>query len=400
MQHKKYTIKQILLSNNNWWRFYLKYHDRLRPSIVICIVKLLSCKHSIRGYLKYGCSNPNCSHVKYIAFTCKGKGCSSCGKKATELWIHKQNQVLPNTSWQHITFTMPCELWDLFWYNRKLLNLIAATAAHCLLTLAKKKKIRIGIFISIHTFGRNLKRNVHIHVSTTAGGLSEDLSQWKTMRFHQITLMKVWRYKVIKLFRKAYQRKELILSPSIQQQLNPLHTFNQFLDVLYQKTWIVDCQKPTHHYKKIIRYLGSYFKRPPIAESKLKHFDGYEVTFKYLDHVTNTYRNLKLSAEAFIARFVQHIPDSNFRMIRYYGFLANRVRGKLLPTVYRLLEQNDYAPTVSPSFVELMQKNFHFNPLSCILCGQPLILKATVYGISNSQKLLSCHRELALLKKI
>ena len=91
MQHKKYTIKQILLSNNNWWRFYLKYHDKLRPSIVICIVKLLSCKHSIRGYREYGCSNPHCSHVKYIAFTCKGKACSSCGKKATELGFQAGN---------------------------------------------------------------------------------------------------------------------------------------------------------------------------------------------------------------------------------------------------------------------------------------------------------------------
>ena len=398
--NKKYTIKQILLSNNNWWNFYNKHKDKLRPAIVTCIVKLLSCKHTVRGYREYHCSNPNCSHVKRIPFTCKCKGCSSCGKKATELWIDKQNQVLPDTLWQHITFTMPCELWDFFWYNRNLLNLIGKIAAKCLQTLAKKKKIILGIFISIHTFGRDLKRNVHIHISTTAGGLSEDLTQWKNICFHQETLMKIWRYQIINLFRKAYQQKQLIVPTAIQKQLNHTYAFNKFLDELYQKTWIIDCQKPTGNYKKIIQYLGRYFKRPPIAESKLRHYDGNEVTFKYLDHVTNTYRKLVLTVEEFIGRFIQHIPDTNFRMIRYYGFLAHRVRGKLLPIVYQLLDQTNHKHAPPPSFVELMQKHFNFNPLTCILCGYPLILESIHEGTSNVNTLLSYHRELAILLKI
>ncbi len=39
----------------------------------------------------------------------------------------------------------------------------------------------------------------------------------------------------------------------------------------------------------------------------------------------------QLSIEEFIGKFVSHIPDIGFRMIRYYRFLANRLRGKLLP---------------------------------------------------------------------
>lgn len=63
-----------------------------------------------------------CNNIKIIPHTCKSKLCSSCGKKATAIWIAKQNNILPNTEWQHITFTMPSELWDLFWLNRDLLN--------------------------------------------------------------------------------------------------------------------------------------------------------------------------------------------------------------------------------------------------------------------------------------
>lgn len=395
----KFSIKQILLTNNNWWRFYNKHKDNLRPAIVTCIIKLLSCKNKIRGYREFHCSNPNCQHKKIIPFTCKSKACSSCGKKATEVWIHKQNQILPNTSWQHITLTMPCELWDFFWLNRWLFNSAASTAANCLLNFAKKRGILLGIFIAIHTFGRDLKRNVHFHLSTTAGGLTDHLSKWKFLSFHQISLMKIWRYQIITLFRNAYKQNKLIIPPSLQKQLNSSFTFYHFLDFLYKKIWIIDCPKPTNNFKQIVRYLGSYFKRPPIAQSKLKHFDGNEVSFKYLDHLSKSYRNFSLSSEQFIARFVQHIPDTNFRMLRYYGFLANRVRNKLLPIVYQLLGQNNHQPYNVPSFSQLIQQNFNFNPLTCILCLQPLVLKSIRFGL-NIKQLFTYHRELALLKNV
>jgi hypothetical protein len=87
-------------------------------------------------------------------------------------------------------------------------------------------------------------------------------------------------------------------------------------------------------------------------------------------------------------------------MIRYYGFLAHRVRGKLLPIVYKLLNQNAPLPSIPPSYAELIQQNFNFNPLTCILCGTQMILTAVHLGISKASELLNYHRALALLKKI
>jgi Putative transposase/Transposase zinc-binding domain len=394
----KYSIKQILTSNQNWWRFYEIHQHRIRFAILICMVKLLTCKNTIRGYHEYRCSNPICSHVKKVPHTCKCKACSSCGKKATEIWIQKQNRLLPNTSWQHITFTMPSELWDFFWCNRFLLNQIGALAAHCVKTIANRRNVTLGVFIAIHTFGRNLKRNVHIHLSTTTGGLSEDYSQWKNIFFHQPTLMRMWRYQITQLFRQ--HQSSLVIPPSIKRQLHHAFTFDQFLDVLYKKQWIVHCSKPSKDHKQNVGYLGRYIKRPAIAESKLKHYDGNEVTFKYLDHNTKTYRKFTLTTDQFIARFIQHIPDLGFRMIRYYGFLAHRVRGKLLPIVYKLLEQENPLRSAPPTYAELIQKNFNFNPFICILCEQRMILTAIRFGISKVSELMLYHRTLALLQKI
>lgn len=397
-----YSIKQILLSNGNWYRFYEANKDKIRTAIVIGVTKLLSCKNIIRGYHQYRCENPSCPHIKRIPHTCKSKACSSCGKKATELWIQKQNGVLPDTQWQHITFTLPSLLWDFFWTDRELLDFIGKIAAHAVMTLAKKKGVIPAIFIAIHTFGRDLKRNIHIHLSTTLGGITFDLKQWKKLFFSQEKLMKIWRYEIIKLFRKRHKEGKLIIPSSVEKKLNHTYTFNHLLDELYKKCWIVHCTKPSKSYKNAVNYLGRYVKRPPIAQSKLRHYDGDTITFAYRDHTRKEHRDFQLSVDNFIGRFIQHIPDLGFRMIRYYGALANRVRGKILPSIYQLLGQKKISEDVKKStgFAFLMEKDFGVNPLKCILCGKNLVLELINYGKSSIYDLLSVHRELALMKKI
>ena len=88
-------------------------------------------------------------------------------------------------------------------------------------------------------------------------------------------------------------------------------------------------------------------------------------------------------------------------MIRYYGSLANRVRGKLLPIIYALLgQQQDLDSNQKISFASLMKKTFNIDPFKCILCGGKMLLELVVYGKSSTSELLSVHRELALLKKL
>ncbi|MCP4474488.1 MAG: hypothetical protein GY821_07995 [Gammaproteobacteria bacterium] len=63
-QPKKITLKSILLENNQWWNFYQKHKKQLRPAIVENIVKLLSCRQTVRDYQTYTCSNKDCGHRK------------------------------------------------------------------------------------------------------------------------------------------------------------------------------------------------------------------------------------------------------------------------------------------------------------------------------------------------
>lgn len=385
-----FKLKYIFLDNNNWWNFYIKYHHLIRTSIVINVVKMLTCRTDILGFHTFTC--PTCQHTLKVPHSCKSRFCSSCGKKATDQWIQKNISILPKTSWQHITFTMPSQLRDLFWFNRSLLNLLPSLSADIIKDISRKKKVSLGIYLALHTAGRDIKRNPHIHLSTTLGGLSLDNKQWiDNISFNYSSVKKMWRYKVINLLREQYKLNNLKLPKNLQHIKN-YSSFNSWLNFLYQKQWVVHFNKPSNNHKLNIDYLGRYLKRPPIGETRIKHYDGNFVTFQYLDHYNNTHTTTTLSVHNFIARLISHIPDHNFRFIRYYGFLANRVRGKLLSIVYELLKSPMHF--VNPiKWRDLIMKTFSYDPLKCPNCNDILLLS----DITFSQKisLTSIHKNVS-----
>ena len=350
-------LKELFRKDGTWWGFFEKYKHCMRPAIVDNVLKMLSCGLTVRGYAIFQCSNLECSHQKKVCFSCKSRFCPTCGKKLTDQWIEEQKAILPDTEWQHITFTMPAELWELFRYNRELLGCLSGLAAKIILKAARKKGILPGIFTALHTFGRDLKWNVHVHLSVTVGGLANDNTAWKPLYYCKKALMPMWRYEIISLFREAYNRGELKLPKDLQATCPNKAAFNRWLNIHYQKSWIIHFAKPSKNHHRNIKYLGRYLKRPPLSMSRLRHYDGKEVIFSYLNHATKEYLRFSSKVEDFIKRLVQHIPDKGFRMIRYYGFLATRVRSKLLPKVYDLLDQPE-RKAIPIRFPALMKPTF------------------------------------------
>ena len=200
-------LKQLLVRNQLWWRYYPRNVDTIRQVVVDTICKVLACGRVIMGYANFVCSNSECTHTKTICFGCKARLCNTCGKKLTDQWIANQKALLPNTEWQHITFTMPDVLWELFKLNRTLPGKLSPLAAKSIQTFADKKGGTPGIFTALHTFGRKLNWNVHIHLSVTRGGLCDDNQQWKSVYFTKNAIMPAWRYHVINLLREAFKHR-------------------------------------------------------------------------------------------------------------------------------------------------------------------------------------------------
>ena len=119
----------------------------------------------------------------------------------------------------------------------------------------------------------------------------------------------------------------------------------------------------------------------------------------YKNHKTGKYEKLICTDKEFIHMFIQHIPDKNFRLIRYYGFLANRVKNQYLQIVYQLIQC--YPPSQKPKrgFAKMKIEFLGEDPMLCILCGHLLVCTAVKFGFTKTQLLLQYHQKMAIQKK-
>ena len=67
--------------------------------------------------------------------------------------------------------------------------------------MAKKEGVTVGIFAAIHTYGRELNWNTHMHASVTMGGL-DAAGNWKDFNFRKDKIMRMWRYGIITMIRE------------------------------------------------------------------------------------------------------------------------------------------------------------------------------------------------------
>ncbi|VAX37532.1 hypothetical protein MNBD_UNCLBAC01-444 [hydrothermal vent metagenome] len=388
-------LKDIFLSNGNWWKLFLKRREFIRLWVILNVIKLLVCRTRILGCHIFKC--PKCHHTLKVYHTCKSRFCPSCGKRATDDWIKNSYNRLPNTTWQHITFTMPDKLWNLFWENRYLMNLVPPIAANIILDTAKKKGFLPGIFLAVHTFGRDLKRNFHIHLSTTLCGLSLSRDSWinKPAFFHHQSLKNIWRYKIILLLRNEFKKGNLKMPPELKH-IKSFSTFNSWSAQFYNYSWVVFLNESSNNLKRNVEYLGKYIKRPPIGETRIKRFKNNLVSFEFLDHYTKS-KNLKtIPALDFISHLIDHIPNKYFRVIRYYGFLANRVRSKLLPIVFYALHfaKSFLIANVYTPYRNLIKSSFGFDPFICPNCSSTLKLSGREPPLKGD--LISLHKRIAV----
>lgn len=80
-----------------------------------------------------------------------------------------------------------------------------------------------------------------------------------------------------------------------------------------------------------IKYIGRYLGRPVISTNRIDNHDGENVTFHYNRHEDEKLVVETIPAVEFMKLLIQHIPNKNFKIIRYYGIYARqRDQGKKL----------------------------------------------------------------------
>lgn len=373
---------KALFQRNGVWADLLETYP-LRETEIEVVTKMLACGTPLLGTRELHCDNPDCTHQRLIHQSCKGRGCPVCGKKATDMWIATMMARLPDPPCQHGTFTMPDTLWPLFEVNRWLLGTLFSLAADNLLYAAQKRGLSTGIFGALHTYGRQLNWNCHIRLSWTTGGINAH-GDWKAMRFDLPKVRSRWMWNVRQYLLSVWGA--LTLPPELAH-IRDYDAWKRFVlsqgkNEKGEDYWHVHFAKPTKNARQTAKYLGRYLKKPPVAGSRLAHYDGgSRVTLRFLEHRTGHYEDLALSQRELILRLIKHIPEKHFRMIRYFGFLANRVVGKRLPRVRKALGQEDVAPVKKVTFAVLSKALLNTDPFSCILCGGRMVSRRALAAV-------------------
>jgi hypothetical protein len=202
-------------------------------------------------------------------------------------------------------------------------------------------------------------------------------------------LSRVFRGKFLSLLKKANQENKLKFEGEITPLKQP-QNFKQLLDLLYNKEWVVFCEKSQKRYSRILEYLARYSSRVAISNDRIVAVENDRVFFRWKDYQDKGKRKLmELDAVEFIRRFMLHILPEGFCKIRYYGIFASRNRTSKLKHIRKALGRkvmkSKYAGLLWNEVLHLLTG---IDPLKCPKCitGNMIPLADTSTLLSKSNK--------------
>lgn len=289
-----------------------------------------------------------CGHRKISYNSCRNRHCPKCQGSAQAGWLEaRQAEVLP-VPYAHVVFTLPQALAPLALQNpRVVYDLLFRTTAETLQQIAQNPRhlgARLGFFAILHTWGQTLVHHPHVHCVIPAGGLSDDGRTWKSCRpgfFLPVrVLSRLFRGKFVAELKDAFREGRLEVHGRLARYRNPA-PFERLLHEACRTEWVVYARPPFDDPEHVLEYLARYTHRVAISNHRLLHVDDQTVTFGFKDYRSRRARSLTLPLAEFARRFLLHVLPKGFVRIRYYGFLANSSRARLLASCRAALAQPD-----------------------------------------------------------
>jgi len=301
-----------------------------------------SCRTSCLGGHMKKCDTCGYSHPEYNS--CGNRHCPKCQSLAKFRWVAKRQEELLPVAYFHNVFTLPHDLNGIAAINKKVIyNILFKSVSETLLEFGQSQfNGKIGFIAVLHTWDQKLAQHIHLHCVIPAGALSSDKKRWigaesDSFLFSVKALSKVFKGKFLCYLKDSYEKKDLIF-PGRSTGYEAGEKFKALIDGLYRKEWIVYSKKPFSGPDKVLDYLGRYVFRTAISNERIKAVGSGKVTFAYRDRRDgNRKKEITLSADEFIKRYLTHVLPGSYMRIRHYGFLSNRGRKVNIARVKKLL---------------------------------------------------------------
>jgi ribosomal protein L37AE/L43A len=338
---------------------YVKRYGNNMPSAHRkAIAAIVNCRTGELGMHEYAC--PSCGKTEHLPRSCGNRHCPSCQQHKARAWLHKQMQKLLPCSYFLLTFTVPEELRRFIRTHQRIAySAMFDAASASLKKLARDQRFigadQTGFFAVLHTWGRLMQYNPHIHVVMPGGGLSARRDQWMGSEpdflVHVKALSPIYRAKL----------RDAIDKAGLLDHVDP--------DV-WRKPWVVNC-KAVGNGKWTLRYLSRYVFRVAISNNRIISCHNGMVTFRWRKVESRRWRKTTIDAMEFIRRFLQHVLPTGLMKIRHYGFLGanakvpiQRIR-ELICDLYEFLANLIQPPVPHES-----------PPRKCPSCGTSMVHRA------------------------
>lgn len=314
------TVKHILSSG---WNEYVSSHEVTEYQSKE-VEKALGCYGHDNGCFVFYCSH--CDKYIFQSYGCNSRICSCCGKRYTDQWSNSLSKSMFPVSHRHFVMSVPNSLWPFLrdWNHMKAYMDAAILAFDDYFSKITRQKIKVGVIVILHPFGKDMKFQPHLHLLITEGGFDKKGHFVKCSYVPADGFRKKWQYEVI----------------TILQSHGLPNWMGTQLFKKYPKGFYVWLHKRGRikHPRFIARYVGRYVRHPAIANSRIFYFDGNVVKF-YFKNNDDVIVNVTMSTNNFIGALIQHIPPPQFKMIRYYGAYARRTKRRFGAKVQSSIKQ-------------------------------------------------------------
>ena len=345
---------------------HIIYELRPRPAVIENVNKMIHCGDPSFGGAMYGC--PHCGNLKFVPFRCKSRFCPSCGNKYNQIRSFHMSCKLVSCVHRHCVFTIPKELRPYFLNDRSLLDCLFHSVRDVVFRMFSKinktENFTPGLICVLHTFGRDLKWNPHIHALISEGGAG-NFTPWRPVKHFDYTFLR-------NAFRKVLlEQLAKRIGPSFRKVKNEMYT--KHADGFYVRAKPNLCTPDV-----TIKYISRYLGRPVIATSRIDNYDGENVTFHYTRHEDHKTITETVPALNFIQKLIVHIPEKHFKMLRYYGIYAKHHKQEKKLRKCISAEKQCFLRSIQ-DWRQSILLSFGYDPLCCSECGTSMSVLEVYY---------------------
>jgi len=150
-----------------------------------------------------------------------------------------------------------------------------------------------------------------VHCIVPGGGLSfhgtRRISSREKFFIPVKVLSRKYRGKFLAFLKEAYQDGELRFCGKLKPLSGKLK-FQNLVDALYQKDWVVYCKKPFKSPWHVLRYLGRYTHRVAISNQRIVNLQDDRVTFTWRDYKDEGKTTIGLIPKAWSGIILKVVP--------------------------------------------------------------------------------------------